>query len=48
MKEWEAKAYFIDPGNKGFGMGWAAADTDTADWKPMDRARQLGGQRADD
>lgn len=35
MKEWEAKAYFTDPGNKGFGMGWAAADTDTADWKPM-------------
>ena len=36
MKEWEEKAYFTDPGNKGFGMGWAAPETDTAGWEPME------------
>ncbi len=35
MKEWEEKAYFTDPGNKGFGMGWAAPASDTAGWQPM-------------
>jgi sialate O-acetylesterase len=36
MKEWEAKAYFTDPGNKGFGMGWASPQTGTNGWTPMD------------
>ena len=36
MKDWEAQAYFVDPGNTGLGMGFAALDTDAADWKPMD------------
>jgi sialate O-acetylesterase len=36
MKEWEAQAHFTDPGNKGFGMGWAAPETDAAGWEPME------------
>jgi len=36
VAEWEARVYFADPGNKGFGMGWAAPEAETADWQPMD------------
>ncbi len=36
LKEWEKLAYFQDPGNKGFGMGWADPAQDAADWKTMD------------
>jgi sialate O-acetylesterase len=36
MAEWEARAYFTDSDNKGFGMGWAALDHDMTDWQPME------------
>jgi len=35
LKEWEKVAYFEDPGNKGFGLGWADLGHDVADWQEM-------------
>jgi sialate O-acetylesterase len=35
LKEWEKAAYFFDPGNSGFGQGWADAAHDAADWPEM-------------
>jgi sialate O-acetylesterase len=35
MPAWEDKAIHKDPGNKGFAMGFAAAETSDADWKDM-------------
>ena len=32
LRKWEAIAYFKDPGNKGFGMGWAAPDCPMSHW----------------
>jgi len=32
LRKWEAIAYFKDPGNKGFGMGWAASDCPMSHW----------------
>lgn len=35
LKEWGKVAYFEDPGNKGFGLGWADPGYDAADWQEM-------------
>jgi len=35
LKEGEAKHYPADPGNIGFGKGWAAPQTDLSDWGPI-------------
>jgi len=32
LRKWESLAYFKDPGNKGFGMGWAAPDCSMSHW----------------
>lgn len=41
LAQWEEKNLYLDPGNKGEGLGYADPATATADWSKMDLPQQL-------